>query len=145
MAFAIKDEVCDPRAKTFAFSAQKTMYGRRHIARGDTVFLADWQRLDHRFRERPGDGMLRTFPQARLPTHEQNQRSARYPSVSVARNATMSSISAAMSAALPAGRSPKGGSLLMLPWYSGGRSSYLRILPPASRGYHLPGLASRST
>ena len=27
MAFAIKAEVSDPRLKTFAFAAQKTMYG----------------------------------------------------------------------------------------------------------------------
>jgi hypothetical protein len=39
MAFAIKAEVCDPRAKTFAFVAQKTMYGGKYIAEGDTVFV----------------------------------------------------------------------------------------------------------
>jgi hypothetical protein len=39
MAFAIKAEICDPRAKTFAFTAQKTMYGGKHIAKGDTVFV----------------------------------------------------------------------------------------------------------
>ena len=39
MIFAIKAEVRDPRAKTFAFSAQKTMYGGRHIAKGDTIFI----------------------------------------------------------------------------------------------------------
>src|SRR2546428_5700688 len=39
MAFAIKAEVRDPRAKTFAFTAQKTMYGGKHIAKGDTVFV----------------------------------------------------------------------------------------------------------
>ena len=39
MAFAIKAEVCDPRAKTFAFAAQKTMYGGKYIAEGDTVFV----------------------------------------------------------------------------------------------------------
>ena len=39
MAFAIKAEVCDPRAKTFTFTAQKTMYGGKHIAEGDTVFV----------------------------------------------------------------------------------------------------------
>lgn len=39
MAFAIKAEVCDLRAKTFAFSAQKTMYGGKKIAAGDTVFV----------------------------------------------------------------------------------------------------------
>ena len=39
MAFAIKAEVRDPRAKTFAFIAQKTMYGGKQIAEGDTVFV----------------------------------------------------------------------------------------------------------
>jgi hypothetical protein len=39
MAFAIKAEIRDPRAKTFAFAAQKTMYGGKHIAAGDTVFV----------------------------------------------------------------------------------------------------------
>ena len=39
MTFAIKAEVCDPRARTFAFTAQKTMYGGKHIAEGDTVFV----------------------------------------------------------------------------------------------------------
>ena len=39
MVFAIKAEVPDPRAKTFAFTAQKTMYGGKHIAEGDTVFV----------------------------------------------------------------------------------------------------------
>jgi hypothetical protein len=38
-AFAIKAEVDDPRAETFAFSAQKTMYGGKHIAKGDTIFV----------------------------------------------------------------------------------------------------------
>jgi hypothetical protein len=39
MAFAIKAEICDPRAKAFAFTAQKTMYGGKQIAGGDTVFV----------------------------------------------------------------------------------------------------------
>lgn len=39
MAFAIKAAVSDPRVKTFAFSAQKTMYGGKHIAAGDTIFV----------------------------------------------------------------------------------------------------------
>lgn len=39
MAFAIKAEVDDPRARTFAFAAQKTMYGGKRIARGDDVFI----------------------------------------------------------------------------------------------------------
>ena len=39
MAFAIKAEIRDPRATTFAFPAQKTMYGGKQIAEGDTVFV----------------------------------------------------------------------------------------------------------
>ena len=39
MAFVIKAEVRNPQAKTFAFGAQKTMYGGKHIAVGDTVFI----------------------------------------------------------------------------------------------------------
>jgi hypothetical protein len=39
MAFAIKAEVRDPRSRRFAFTAQKTMYGGKHIAEGDTVFV----------------------------------------------------------------------------------------------------------
>jgi hypothetical protein len=39
MAFAIKAEIRDPQAETFVFTAQKTMYGGKLIAEGDTVFL----------------------------------------------------------------------------------------------------------
>jgi hypothetical protein len=39
MMFAIKAEVSDPSAETFAFSAQKTMYGGKRIAKGDTIFV----------------------------------------------------------------------------------------------------------
>jgi hypothetical protein len=39
MTFAIKAAVSDPRAKTFTFDAQKTMYGGKHIAKGDTIFI----------------------------------------------------------------------------------------------------------
>jgi hypothetical protein len=39
MMFAIKAEVSDPSAETFAFGAQKTMYGGKHIAKGDTIFV----------------------------------------------------------------------------------------------------------
>jgi hypothetical protein len=38
-AFAIKAEVADPVAKTLTFNAQKTMYGGRRIAAGDTIFV----------------------------------------------------------------------------------------------------------
>jgi hypothetical protein len=37
--FAIKAEVSDPWAETFALSAQKTMYGGKYIAKGDTIFV----------------------------------------------------------------------------------------------------------
>jgi len=39
MMFAIKVAVADPRARTLAFRAQKTMYGGKRIARGDTIFV----------------------------------------------------------------------------------------------------------
>ena len=38
-AFAIKAGVNDQRATTFAFDAQKTMYGGKQIAKGDTIFI----------------------------------------------------------------------------------------------------------
>jgi len=39
MTFAIKAYVRDPRARTFAFSAHKTMYGGKRIAKGDAIFI----------------------------------------------------------------------------------------------------------
>jgi hypothetical protein len=39
VAFVIKAEVRNPGAKTFAFVAQKTMYGGKSIAKGDKVFV----------------------------------------------------------------------------------------------------------
>ncbi len=39
MYTAIKAEVSDPRAETFAFSAQKTMCAGKRIAVGDTIFI----------------------------------------------------------------------------------------------------------
>jgi len=39
MAFAIKAEVRDPQARTFAFPAQTPMYGGKHVAQGDTIFV----------------------------------------------------------------------------------------------------------
>jgi hypothetical protein len=38
-AFAIKAEVRDAGAETFSFAAQKTMYGGKTIAKGDTIFI----------------------------------------------------------------------------------------------------------
>ena len=37
--FAIKAAVSDPQTQTFAFTAQKTMYGGKHIAKGDKIFV----------------------------------------------------------------------------------------------------------
>ena len=39
MMFAIKAEVSDIGAKRFAFSAQKTMYGGKGVAEGNTIFV----------------------------------------------------------------------------------------------------------
>jgi hypothetical protein len=39
VAFAIKTDVRDLRAKSYHFAVQKTMYGGKHIAAGDTVFV----------------------------------------------------------------------------------------------------------
>ena len=35
----MKAAVSDLRARTFAFTAQKTMYGGKHVARGDIIFV----------------------------------------------------------------------------------------------------------
>jgi hypothetical protein len=39
MAFVIKAEVRESRAKTFSFKEQKTMYGGKDIAKGDEVYV----------------------------------------------------------------------------------------------------------
>ena len=39
MIYAIKVEVRDPKAKDFAFAREQTMYGGKHIAAGDTVYI----------------------------------------------------------------------------------------------------------
>lgn len=39
MIYAIKAEVDNPCAEKFAFNAQKTMYGGKQVAKGDTIFL----------------------------------------------------------------------------------------------------------
>jgi hypothetical protein len=48
MMFAIKAEVGDPGAETFAFRAQKTMYGGKQIAKGDTIFVFGRENEDGR-------------------------------------------------------------------------------------------------
>lgn len=39
MAFVIKAETPDPKAESFVFTRQKTMYGGKLIAEGDTIFV----------------------------------------------------------------------------------------------------------
>lgn len=39
MTYVIKAEIRNLRAKTFSFPSQKTMYGGKRIASGDTIFL----------------------------------------------------------------------------------------------------------
>jgi len=39
MAFAIKAEVRNPKAKLFVFKEQKTMYEGKRIAKGDIIFI----------------------------------------------------------------------------------------------------------
>jgi hypothetical protein len=39
MAFAIKAAIADPLAETFVFAANKTMYGGKRVAAGDTIFV----------------------------------------------------------------------------------------------------------
>jgi hypothetical protein len=39
MAFVIKAEVVDPRARIFTFTAHRTMYGGKLITEGDAVFV----------------------------------------------------------------------------------------------------------
>ncbi len=39
MIYALKAEIAAPSAKTFTFPAQKTMYGGKRIAQGDTIYL----------------------------------------------------------------------------------------------------------
>jgi hypothetical protein len=39
MAYVIKAEVRDPAAPAWTFAAQKTMYGGKHIAPGDEIFI----------------------------------------------------------------------------------------------------------
>jgi hypothetical protein len=39
MTYVIKAAVADPAGKVFEFVAQKTMYGGKHIAEGDTVYI----------------------------------------------------------------------------------------------------------
>ena len=39
MTFAIKAAVTNPSAQSFAFNAQKTMYGGKQIAKADSIFI----------------------------------------------------------------------------------------------------------
>ncbi len=37
--YAVKTEITDPNAESFTFREQKTMYGGKEIAEGDTIFV----------------------------------------------------------------------------------------------------------
>jgi hypothetical protein len=39
MTYAIKAAVAEPKARAFDFPEQKTMYGGKHIAAGDTIYV----------------------------------------------------------------------------------------------------------
>lgn len=39
MVFAIKAEVPDTRARKYTFARQKTMYGGKHVSKGDRIFV----------------------------------------------------------------------------------------------------------
>lgn len=39
MPYVLKADIADPRARTFTFAAQKTMYGGKNIAAGDEVYI----------------------------------------------------------------------------------------------------------
>lgn len=39
MTFAIKAEIRESRTKVFVFSEQKTMYGGKNVAEGDTIYM----------------------------------------------------------------------------------------------------------
>jgi hypothetical protein len=39
MIFVIKAEITNARAETLTFTAQKTMYGGKHISKGATIFI----------------------------------------------------------------------------------------------------------
>lgn len=39
MNYAIKAEVKDPKARAFIFPRQKTMYGGKRVAKGDTIYI----------------------------------------------------------------------------------------------------------
>lgn len=41
MNYAIKAPIGDPRARRFRFDRQKTMYGGKQVAAGDTIYLFD--------------------------------------------------------------------------------------------------------
>jgi len=65
--FVIKGEVLEPRARSFAFAAQRTMYGGKRIAEGDAIFVFASE-------NEGGVGLVargvRALPPDRQPTNE---------------------------------------------------------------------------
>ncbi len=75
--FAIKAAVSDVRAKGFTFAEQKTMYGGKHIAIGDTIFVFASE-------NEGGPGLIaRGIVTAALPTRKKLGVERQTPRVSV--------------------------------------------------------------
>lgn len=77
MPFVIKTAVNDPRAKRFAFAAQKTMYGGKAIATGDEIFIFDSENDG-------GRGLIARGVVASVKAHARPRGAARWtPRVSI--------------------------------------------------------------
>jgi hypothetical protein len=76
MAYAIKAEVVDPRAGTFVFTDQKTMYGGKLIAESETVYVFASE-------NEGGQGLIARYCHSRRNHSEEARRSTPTPRVSV--------------------------------------------------------------
>lgn len=82
MPFAIKTAVSDPRAKSFVFAAQKTMYGGKAIAAGDEIFVFASE-------NEGGRGLIARGGVASVKVHARPPGAARWtPRVSIVVNRT---------------------------------------------------------
>ena len=82
MPFVIKTAVSDPRAKSFAFAAQKTMYGGKAIAAGDEILVFTSENAG-------GRGLIARGVVASVKAHARPRGAARWtPRVSIIVNRT---------------------------------------------------------
>jgi hypothetical protein len=82
MPFGIKTAVNDPRARRFAFAAQKTMYGGKEIAAGDEIFVLASE-------NEGGRGLIARGVVASAKAHARPRGAARWtPRVSIEVNRT---------------------------------------------------------